>query len=116
MSNTPRTIGIATIEVTSATTVDVTQRVISAAGLVVWLVENSDSSPHKVCVTNFHPVFPANGNFNRTYLLQQDDCTGNIGPGGFGVIVASFEGNSGQIITYDVKVDNAVAADPELEI
>ena len=116
MSDTPRTIGVATIEVTSSTTANVTQRVISAANVVVWVVKNSTSYPHKVCVTNFQPVFPANGNSDRTFLLQQGDCTGNINAGASGVIVARFSGITGQILTYDVTIDNTKATDPELEI
>jgi hypothetical protein len=116
MSDTPRTIGVATIDVTSSTTADVTQRVISVGKVVVWIVTNSTNSQHTVCVTNFQAVYPANGSSDRTFPLQQENCTGNIGAGKTGVIVAKLSGNTGQILTYDVTIDNTTAADPELEI
>jgi hypothetical protein len=116
MSDTPRTIGIARIDVTSSNTVDVTQRVITIAGLVAWVVKNNTGSPHKVCVTNFRAVFPAHGNFSSNFLLQQEHCTDNISAGKTGVILASFSGIAGQILAYDVTIDGTTAADPELEI
>ncbi len=116
MSDTPRTIGVATIEVTGPATANVTQRVISVANSVVWIVKNSTDYSHTVCVTNFRPAFPKNGNFDGIFVLQQENCTGTVSPGGTGVIVGRFAGSAGQILSYDVMIDSTTAADPELEI
>ena len=117
MSDGPNAIGIASIEVTGLNQVTVTHRVKAVATAVVWLVHNSTNSDVTVCVTNFRPKdSKEKGYFQATFLTPRDKCTENLRPDHTGVIAAQFDGNSGQILLYDVTIDGVTAADPELEI
>lgn len=120
MSESGQTTTVAQIYVTqggSNPTVQCTQKVKSAAGLVLWQVHNnSGADVTNVAVTNFSAAVANAQDLIIRSGSFADLNTGPIPNGQQRTLPGVFQGNPGDVYNYDIKVDNHIAADPQLEI
>ena len=117
MSYTPDTTnGQASINVDNSSTphVTVTHRVKSAGGHVIWFVFNATSESVRVCVENFQQEGTTVS--SSSYTFFGSNCVDPVPPGQMRVLHVRLTGQPGSVYTYDVTVNDNVAADPELEI
>jgi len=118
MSSSSNTTGVARIDVNTTTAVTTTHRVKSASGFVLWLVHNLTQTGATVCVTDFTPVdgAPALNDHDKESFLADGWCTRVLSSGDTGPILGRFEGTTGSVYNYTVKVNGGTASDPQLEI
>lgn len=110
--------GVATIDVNTIDSVTATHRVKTASGFVLWIVHNLTQANVTVCVTDFTPVAGAGQlrDEDMERFLDEGFCTRVLGPGDTGPILLRFSGKPESVYNYNVKVNNVIATDPQLEI
>jgi hypothetical protein len=118
MSSSSDRIGVATIDVNTMETVTATHRVKTASGFVLWIVHNLTQTNVTVCVTDFTPVDGAGllRDEDMETFLDEGWCTRVLAPGDTGPILGRFTGKPESVYHYNVKVNNVIATDPQLEI
>jgi hypothetical protein len=119
MSESGQTVVVAQIYVTAGgddPTIQVTQKVKSGLGLVIWHVHNNSGTDlTNVKVANFTRA-DTNIDIEIRSGAFSDLSTGPIPNGQQRTIPGFFRGRPGDVYNYDVEVNGEVAADPQLEI